>query len=387
MNTTNRLHTNPAGVISTGAAPTGNTATYTIATAGYYGLALKYDATTPTTWITSFQSDYYTPAPVTRAFSRLHTDICCSGGFDAAQGFIDPYAGNLHQAYVIQAHGCGPTQFFNGTCNNMDPNKNCNTFNALSGDCLTCPNTNYKLTAGACVIPPTCNPGFTLVGVVCVSDLCKTSNSNGACTSCKAVVNEVKADGSCGLKSCASPLILNTITGNCDTPPNNCDPGFFEVQGNCYRLPPNCLALNSILQCAKCKDGYTQEQGDCVKCKGPNPNFPCTTCPQNFFVNAQGGCTRVSPQCATFNDANGLCTSCKNLVPPVNGVCCPNGQVAQGSGCVVIGGGSAAPGGSTNISFLQSPYFKYCGLADTVAKRCKQCKPGRTFVSGTDFCV
>ena len=169
----------------------------------------------------SYQSNFY-DCP----YSSLVSDI--RGAFDPCMGqdfmiivadAIHPI--NLHQQYVLQAHGCGPTQFFNGTCNNVNPAKNCNTFNALSGDCTTCPNQKYTLASGICSMPPTCSTGSTLKGTVCVSDLCQASNADGSCSSCKSVVNEVKADGSCGLKACNSPLTLNTATGNCDVPPRH----------------------------------------------------------------------------------------------------------------------------------------------------------------------
>ena len=41
------------------------------------------------------------------------------------------------------------------------------------------------------------------------------------------VLNEVKPDGSCGLKTCPSPAVLNQTSGNCDAPLSNCEPGFF----------------------------------------------------------------------------------------------------------------------------------------------------------------
>ena len=122
---------------------------------------------------------------------------------------------NLHQAYVTQALECGTNQFFNGTCNDMDPSKNCNTFNPLGGECQTCPNSSYILTGGRCVLPGTCSTGFTLQNYVCVSDLCASANADGSCSSCKSATNEVKADGSCGLKICTSPLILNISSGIC----------------------------------------------------------------------------------------------------------------------------------------------------------------------------
>ena len=209
----------PSTASSTAGALAPNVLTYSAVPAGYYGVRFPFAATVGSA---SYQSRPY-GCPVTKAYDTLSR-----GAFDPCAGtmlFAGPI--NLHQAYVIQAHGCGPTQFFNGTCNNVDPAKKCNTFNALSGDCTTCPSTKFTLASGVCVIPPTCSSGSTLVGVVCVSDLCATSNADGTCASCKSVLNEVKADGSCGLKTCTAPKVLNQTTGNCDAAPNNCDPGYF----------------------------------------------------------------------------------------------------------------------------------------------------------------
>ena len=222
METTNFLLNNNPVVLKTGTAPGSSTTALQFANlpAGYYGLAFKYE-TTPVVASVSFQSNPYA-CPYTSGVNDIR------GDFDPCTGSIISNAPkNQHQAYVIQAHGCGPMQFFNGTCNNVDPAKQCNTFNALSGDCTTCYNTKYSLVSGSCVILPTCPSGSALVGAVCVSDLCKDSNAQGLCTSCKSVLNEVKADGTCGLKTCASPAVLNSTTGNCDTLPSNCQPGFY----------------------------------------------------------------------------------------------------------------------------------------------------------------
>ena len=220
METTNfLLNYNP--VVPKTATVSSTIAQYNNLPAGYYGLGFKYDTTTPVVASVSFQSNPYA-CPYTSGVNDIR------GDFDPCTGsLISNAPANLHQAYVIQAHGCGPTQFFNGTCNNVDPARKCNTFNALWGDCTSCYSTKYTIVAGSCVILPTCSSGSTLVGAVCVSDLCKDSNAQGLCTSCKSILNEVKSDGTCGLKTCSSPAVLNSTTGNCDTPVNNCEPGFY----------------------------------------------------------------------------------------------------------------------------------------------------------------
>ena len=137
METTNFLLNNNPVVLKTGTASSTIALQYTLP-AGYYGLGFKYD-TTPVVASVSFQSNSYA-CPYTSGVNDIR------GDFDPCTGSIISNApANLHQAYVIQAHGCSPTQFFNGTCNNVDPAKKCNTFNALSGDCTTCYSTKYDI--------------------------------------------------------------------------------------------------------------------------------------------------------------------------------------------------------------------------------------------------
>ena len=152
-------------------------------------------------------------------------------------------------------------------------------------------------------------------------------------------------------------------------------------------LPANCAALEATplaIICSKCNANFTFENGYCTPCKGPNPQFPCRTCPNRFFLNSQAICTKVSNQCRDYNPDNGLCTSCRSGTP-INGVCCPPGLIPQGQVCITLGGGratSAGAGGSVSISFLESSFFQHCADADSVRQVCNYCKPGYTFIRG-----
>ena len=143
--------------ITTGRVATADNLGYTFSNlaAGWYGAEFIYDGTGGSLGSIFFQSNTYA-CPYNAAYSDFRGAFDpCKGQetmvFPASRGSSSPI--NLHQLYIMQSHRCTSNQFFNGSCNNMDPSKNCNTFNALSGDCTTCPSTKYSLYSGACVIP------------------------------------------------------------------------------------------------------------------------------------------------------------------------------------------------------------------------------------------
>ena len=49
--------------------------------------------------------------------------------------------------------------------------------------------------------------------------------------------------------------------------------------------------------------------------------------------------------------------------------------------------GGNGNGGVAGISFLESVYFRYCGIVERVNRRCMRCRPGRVALTGTDLCV
>ena len=167
------------------------------------------------------------------------------------------------------------------------------------------------------------------------------SDAKGRCISCKSVLNEVKSDGSCGLKSCVAPDILNQKTGNCDKPPtDNCDPGYFPIGKDCYLLPPNCKELSPFLNCEVCDDGYTPEGGSCVEKNGVEEVTSGGTGGAGGFLLGNGGNR----------------------------------------------GSETGEDGAISISFLKSRFFRDCGDIDEEKGVCNFCKPGATFVKGS-FCA
>ena len=146
--------------ITTGRVATADSLGYTYSNlaAGWYGAEFFYDGISGPLGSIFFQSNTYA-CPYNAAYNDFR------GAFDPCMGQetmvfpVKPSSGgssspiNIHQLYIMQAYRCTSNQFFNGSCHNMDLSKNCNTFNALSGDCTTCPSTKYTLTSGACITP------------------------------------------------------------------------------------------------------------------------------------------------------------------------------------------------------------------------------------------
>ena len=130
------------------------------------------------------------PGPVTITY-QTDSFICpfSSGFIDYHGTFKGCTFGNVHQTYVIQGHRCGLRQYLNnGTCLNVD--SSCNTFNPLTGDCLTCWENSRTVTNGICsastasINVPSCAPGTFLFQNQCISNNCSAALPNGKCTNC-----------------------------------------------------------------------------------------------------------------------------------------------------------------------------------------------------------
>lgn len=229
----------------------------------------------------------YTTDPYVCPFASTYIDYY--GTFSGCSS-----AASSHQAYTIQAHQCGIRQFFNGTCNNVDPS--CNTFDPLTGNCFTCLDPTQTVVQGACVTaaaavtPPTCAPGQTLFNnAICIPETCSAADATGACTAC---VNTafVLNNGACNPVNCGTGLYFSVALGQCTFLPAqcvsfnaltqlcaSCTAGFFPdqsggcaspcptgqffVNNQCFTLPANCQSLNTILQCDDCGNNFRLTQG------------------------------------------------------------------------------------------------------------------------------
>lgn len=71
---------------------------------------------------------------------------------------------------------------------------------------------------------------------------------------------------------------------------------------------------------------FRLQQGQCVYFK---------SCAKQQYLNSGGQCVDVSPNCATWNPSNGQCITCKIIgTQPIQGICCPLGQVYSSGKCV-----------------------------------------------------
>ena len=123
---------------------------------------------------------------------------------------------------------------------------------------------------------------------------------------------------------CNGGYVLDPL-GVCVRP---CPLGQTLIGSNCFLHPPDCTGLNLFLQCTGCSGNRRLQAGQCVLCNGPNPNFPCVTCPSDQFVSSQGRCIRAQPNCQAVDQATGFCLSCTSGAFPTNGVC-PNNPTSS----------------------------------------------------------
>jgi hypothetical protein len=235
---------------------------------------------------------------------------------------------------------CSFRFFFNGTvC--VPVSDQCSTWD-VSGRCTLC-YAGYQLVSGVCqkaaeqkvsdlgcalwnwsqqqCLQCSNNWVFNSQGVcVPVSDQCKTFNTAGNCVSC--YVGYTIISGQCQLSPDQRPSDLGCATWNwtnktCLQCSNN---WVFNSQGVCTPVSDQCATFNLAGNCVTCYKGYVLNAGRCdLAPQETNPDLGCATwdwvnkvclgCSSNWVKNAQGVCTPVSDQCATFNTA-GNCLSC-----------------------------------------------------------------------------
>ena len=194
---------------------------------GYYWLRVNQNRDS----VSTFTSDPYPCPPYSGDFSDYQNV------FIACTPKPIPLA-NAHQENAIKAHLCGKNQFYaNSMCQDVDPAKNCNTFNPLGGECQTCFNSRWTLTNGVCI-----PPGQSVAAAVALPQNCASVDSTGACTSCISLLYRVDvASGSCILKTCPSGEVLDINSGNCVA---SCASTQQAINNICYNKPANCLRIN-----------------------------------------------------------------------------------------------------------------------------------------------
>jgi hypothetical protein len=253
-------------------------------------------------------------------------------------------------------------------------------FNLISGACIpkACPSGQYYSVALAGCTPlpaqcaafslvqqscTSCSAGFFLYGSLCIqpanSANCLTWDFNqNLCSACAA--------------GYVWELNLCRLSGYAQGP---CPAGQSLVAQRCYTLPANCLALNSVLWCEQCAQGFSVQAGQCLPCNGPNAAFPCAACPLGYFLNSFGNCVAANENCASRNDFDGSCLTCVNGDAPIGGKCCPTGQTLVGGVC-----SSGSAGGQLTITPAEYNR-RHCETYDSQLSECVKCLSGYRFVS------
>ncbi len=133
----------------------------------------------------------------------------------------------------------------------------CNTWDATTGDCLTCYG-GYKISNGGCVIDnggagETCPYRSVKINGQCkaVSDLCSTWDETTAdCTSCYG-----------GYKLNNGYCIVDNGQGNTT---QDCPPRTVKIDGQCKAVSDLCKTWSlTTAECLSCYDGYTLTGGVC----------------------------------------------------------------------------------------------------------------------------
>ena len=93
-----------------------------------------------------------------------------------------------------------------------------------------------------------------------VNPLCRTYESNGACTSCYPSYRV--ESGKCLLEQAQDPRCKTSRTdGFCD----ECFSGYYVRSGVCERVNPLCKTYNQLNgNCLSCYKGYEVKGGSCV---------------------------------------------------------------------------------------------------------------------------
>ncbi|CAD5118963.1 DgyrCDS7634 [Dimorphilus gyrociliatus] len=215
----------------------------------------------------------------------------------------------------------------NGLC--QPCSENCESCTS-PGKCSKC-NTGYILAGSACEACATncadcsqpgkcstCLPGYKLDSDECkecaAKDQCETCNDQGAgrCDYCK--LGYVVKDNSQACLQCpAGCNYCEQKSPTSDDPwckPGGCKIGFAQKRNrDCTECPPGCAECtydatetNLLCRAGKCKQGYTESSGVCVRCADN-----CITC------NAQGKCNEKGCKSGYTRSSNGQqCDKCAN---------------------------------------------------------------------------
>jgi hypothetical protein len=189
----------------------------------------------------------------------------------------------------IQDTTCPPGQYFSlGSCYNAI--SNCDTFQPIAGECLTC-NSGYTLNnyyngSQACTQnSQVCQSNQYLLGTTCMNYVNSCANfqtSTGQCQNCQQ--GYTLSQNQC----------IQIVTKS-----SNCQLGYQSLNGgSCVPIDQNCIFYNPNNTCFMCASGYLL-QGTCQK-------LICG--PRQY--SSTGSCIDVSPFCDKFDPIYGNCLTC-----------------------------------------------------------------------------
>lgn len=197
--------------------------------------------------------------------------------------------------------------------------QNCNTWDYSKNVCSKC-------------IDGTLFDSSTKMCSIVISTFCKTSDSNGLCSSC--YIGYTLVNGGCVLATISQNAFGPVGCSSWDSFAQKCSAcaSYFVFFGpKCIPVNPLCKTYDSNGFCRSCFQGYNLDTGNCLKesaapvvdvnCfKFSADQKTCLQCSSGSFFNTQGVCTQVSENCQA-SGSDGKCTSCFVGFFLSNGVC------------------------------------------------------------------
>jgi proprotein convertase subtilisin/kexin type 5 len=309
----------------------------------------------------------------------------------------------------------------NGKC--ITVSDQCKTYDAASGDCLSCYN-GYDLVNGSCLYSESNNAKPTDGGCaawdwanakckscstnwvfdsnglcITVSDQCRTANTNGLCDSCYRGYDLV--NGSCVFSSSNSaPLadagckVWNWTANSCEV----CSSSWYFVNGVCAQISNLCKSSDSNGLCLSCYLGYDLVNGTCLVSSSnfAPPTDPgcsdwvngvCKACSNWWAFNSNGVCTAVSSLCKTNQGLD--CTSCYNGYVLTNGSCLLSSENAfpTDAGCAKWNWATqtclACSSHWFSLNGVCVPVSSQCNTYDSTTGDCLSCYKGYDLVNGS----
>lgn len=223
----------------------------------------------------------------------------------------------------------------------------CNTFDSLTGACLSC----YQ--------------GYALNGTICaVSQNNDNNQQQSPDLNCQSYDAKTKT-----CLACSYRFVL-------------------DKNGKCIKVNDQCQTWDNSGLCTSCYQGYNLSSGVCTQsstdsncAKYDSTLKRCIQCATRYFLNSSSLCQSVSDQCQTFDNRTGYCTSCYQGYLLQNGQC-----LLQAEGCVNYNTQTGQCQGCSNEYCLNQNFTcaRKPANCQTCAFQggCSQCNPGYNLAGG-----